>query len=58
MRQKPGSKRAWLLASNYGEPRWLALSWAWLAYLLLQRGDDERARSIYAEHESLLRDAM
>jgi tetratricopeptide (TPR) repeat protein len=38
-----------------GEPHWLAYSLAWLAYLLVQRGEGERARAIYAEHESLFR---
>ena len=38
-----------------GEQRWLASSFQWLAYLLLQRGDGERALTMYAEHESLFR---
>jgi len=37
------------------EQQWLASSFQWLAYLLVQRGDGERARTMYAEHESLFR---
>jgi non-specific serine/threonine protein kinase len=37
------------------DPPWLGLSLGWLSYLFLQRGEGERARSIYAEHESLFR---
>ena len=38
-----------------GDQNWVAVSLAWCAYLLLQRGEGERARTIYAEHESLFR---
>jgi predicted ATPase/class 3 adenylate cyclase len=44
-----------VLWQQLGDQQWVAESLAWLAYLLLQRGDDERARAIYAEHESLFR---
>ncbi len=44
-----------VLWQQLGDQQWVAKSLAWLAYLLLQRGDDERARAIYAEHESLFR---
>lgn len=38
-----------------GDPKWFAWSLAWLAYLLLQRGEGERALAIYAENESVFR---
>ena len=44
-----------VLWQQIGEPRWLASSFQWLAYLLVQRGDGEQARTMYAEHESLFR---
>jgi predicted ATPase len=43
------------LWQQLGERQRLALSLAWLAYLLLQRGKGEQACAIYAEHESLFR---
>jgi predicted ATPase/DNA-binding XRE family transcriptional regulator len=46
------SVAAW---QQLGEPRWLAFSVAWLAYLLVQRGDPEGACTIYAKYEPLLR---
>jgi predicted ATPase/transcriptional regulator with XRE-family HTH domain len=46
-----------VLWQQIGEQRWLASSFQWLAYLLLQRGDEERACTMYAEHESLFRAA-
>lgn len=44
-----------VLWQQIGEQQWLASSFQWLAYLVMQRGDGERARTIYAEHESLFR---
>ena len=44
-----------VLWQQIGEQQWLASSFQWLAYLLVQRGDGERARTMYAEHESLFR---
>ncbi|HEY6041287.1 MAG TPA: tetratricopeptide repeat protein, partial [Anaerolineae bacterium] len=44
-----------VLWRKLGEPGRLAFSLAWLAYWLLQRGEGERARAIFAEHESLFR---
>jgi predicted ATPase/class 3 adenylate cyclase len=41
-----------------GEPHWLAWSLAWLAYLLMQRGERMQSRALYAEHESLFRASM
>ena len=46
-----------VLWGQIGEQQWLASSLQWLAYLLMQRGDEERALPIYAEHESLFRAA-
>lgn len=46
------SVAAW---QQLSEPRWLAFSLAWLAYLLVQRGDREGACTIYAQYEPLLR---
>jgi predicted ATPase/transcriptional regulator with XRE-family HTH domain len=46
-----------VLWQQIGEQRWLASSLQWLAYLMMQRGDGERARTIYAEQESLFRAA-
>ena len=44
-----------VLWQQIGEQRWLASSFQWLAYLLVQRGDGERACTMYAEHEALFR---
>jgi non-specific serine/threonine protein kinase len=44
-----------VLWQQIGAQQWLASSFQWLAYLVMQRGDGERARTIYAEHESLFR---
>ena len=44
-----------VLWKQLGDPHWLAYSLEYLAYLFLQRGEGERARIIYTEHESLFR---
>ena len=44
-----------VLWQQIGQQHWLASSFQWLAYLVMQRGDGGRARTIYAEHESLFR---
>ncbi len=47
-----------VLWRQLGEPHWLAWSLAWLAYLLMQRGERVRALALYAEHESLFRASL
>jgi predicted ATPase/DNA-binding NarL/FixJ family response regulator len=47
-----------VLWRQLGDQQWVTMSLAWLAYLLQQRGEGERARAIYAEHESLFRASL
>ncbi len=44
-----------VLWRHLGDQHWLALSLAWLAYVLIQRGEHARAHDLYTEHESLFR---